>query len=109
MGVREYGIAFLRRVAVEEFGSIWGLGWKESDWPDSIIYSNFSETGNFGFGVEEHIDLGIKYDPGIGIFGMDLWAGFFCGGGFPLTLLSSSFSAIPSRTRPDLRVVVIPE
>lgn len=31
MGVREYGIAFLRRVAVEEFGSIWGLGWKESD------------------------------------------------------------------------------
>lgn len=34
--------------------------------------SNFSETGNFGFGIEEHIDLGIKYDPGIGIFGMDL-------------------------------------
>jgi len=33
---------------------------------------NFSQTGNFGFGVEEHIDLGIKYDPGIGIFGMDL-------------------------------------
>lgn len=33
---------------------------------------NFSETGNFGFGIEEHIDLGIKYDPGIGIFGMDL-------------------------------------
>lgn len=33
---------------------------------------NFSETGNFGFGIDEHIDLGIKYDPGIGIFGMDL-------------------------------------
>ncbi|KAN0061476.1 60S ribosomal protein L11 [Thecaphora frezii] len=32
---------------------------------------NFSETGNFGFGINEHIDLGIKYDPGIGIFGMD--------------------------------------
>jgi hypothetical protein len=28
---------------------------------------NFSETGNFGFGVQEHIDLGIKYDPGIGV------------------------------------------
>lgn len=27
---------------------------------------NFSETGNFGFGIQEHIDLGIKYDPGIG-------------------------------------------
>ncbi|KAH9465456.1 hypothetical protein Pst134EA_013340 [Puccinia striiformis f. sp. tritici] len=27
---------------------------------------NFSATGNFGFGITEHIDLGIKYDPGIG-------------------------------------------
>ncbi|WFD18914.1 60S ribosomal protein L11 [Malassezia caprae] len=34
---------------------------------------NFSETGNFGFGIQEHIDLGIKYDPGIGIFGMDFY------------------------------------
>jgi large subunit ribosomal protein L11e len=31
--------------------------------------SNFSETGNFGFGIQEHIDLGIKYDPSIGIYG----------------------------------------
>ncbi|KAI5810234.1 ribosomal protein L5 domain-containing protein [Peziza echinospora] len=35
---------------------------------------NFSATGNFGFGISEHIDLGIKYDPGIGIYGMD----FYC-------------------------------
>jgi len=35
--------------------------------------SNFSNTGNFGFGVEEHIDLGIKYDPSIGIYGMDFY------------------------------------
>ncbi|PWN49085.1 putative RPL11B-ribosomal protein L11 [Violaceomyces palustris] len=34
---------------------------------------NFSDTGNFGFGITEHIDLGIKYDPGIGIFGMDFY------------------------------------
>merc|ERR1711977_461999 len=34
---------------------------------------DFSETGNFGFGITEHIDLGIKYDPGIGIFGMDFY------------------------------------
>ncbi|KAJ3504362.1 hypothetical protein NLJ89_g7972 [Agrocybe chaxingu] len=27
---------------------------------------NFSETGNFGFGIQEHIDLGARYDPGIG-------------------------------------------
>merc|ERR1712077_118256 len=34
---------------------------------------NFSDTGNFGYGIQEHIDLGIKYDPGIGIFGMDFY------------------------------------
>jgi len=34
---------------------------------------NFSETGNFGFGIKEHIDLGIKYDPAIGIYGMDIY------------------------------------
>ena len=34
---------------------------------------NFSTTGNFGFGIQEHIDLGIKYDPGIGIYGMDFF------------------------------------
>ena len=34
---------------------------------------NFSANGNFGFGVQEHIDLGIKYDPSIGIYGMDFY------------------------------------
>merc|ERR1712018_577025 len=35
--------------------------------------NNFSDTGNFGFGIQEHIDLGIKYDPSIGIYGMDFY------------------------------------
>ena len=30
-------------------------------------------SGNFGFGIEEHIDLGIKYDPSTGIYGMDFY------------------------------------
>eukprot|EP00700_Malawimonas_jakobiformis_P002258 EC723687.1.p1 GENE.EC723687.1~~EC723687.1.p1 ORF type:complete len:186 (+),score=60.35 EC723687.1:59-559(+) len=34
---------------------------------------NFSDTGNFGFGIQEHIDLGIKYDPTVGIYGMDFY------------------------------------
>merc|ERR1712071_399129 len=38
------------------------------------LYSqNFSATGNFGFGINEHIDLGIKYDPTTGIYGMDFF------------------------------------
>eukprot|EP00906_Rhabdomonas_costata_P038279 RCo054019 len=34
---------------------------------------NFSREGNFGFGINEHIDLGIKYDPNTGIYGMDFY------------------------------------
>ena len=34
---------------------------------------NFSPEGNFGFGIKEHIDLGLKYDPSTGIYGMDFF------------------------------------
>lgn len=41
--------------------------------------NNFSDSGNFGFGIQEHIDLGIKYDPSIGIYGLDFYVvRFFC-------------------------------
>ena len=33
----------------------------------------FSTGGNFGFGIDEHIDLGLKYDPSVGIYGMDIY------------------------------------
>jgi len=46
-----------------------GLKVKEYD----LKRKNFSETGCFGFGINEHIDLGIKYDPATGIFGMDFY------------------------------------
>jgi len=33
----------------------------------------FDEYGNFSFGIKEHIEIpGVKYDPEIGIFGMDI-------------------------------------
>jgi len=35
--------------------------------------NNFNNTGCFGFGIDEHIDLGIKYDPTIGIYGMNMY------------------------------------
>ncbi|MEW5302727.1 MAG: hypothetical protein WDW38_004162 [Sanguina aurantia] len=38
-----------------------------------LIRKNFSQSGNFGFGISEHIDLGIKYDPSTGIYGMDFY------------------------------------
>lgn len=33
----------------------------------------FSNTGCFGFGIDEHIDLEIKYDPAFGIFGLNYY------------------------------------
>merc|ERR1711935_281468 len=38
-----------------------------------ISAKHFSASGNFGFGVNEHIDLGLKYDPQTGIYGMDFY------------------------------------
>ena len=35
--------------------------------------SSFDVNGNFSFGVKEHIEIaGVKYDPSLGIFGMDV-------------------------------------
>jgi len=40
---------------------------KEFELPKSC----FSNNGCFGFGITEHIDLNIKYDPACGIFGLN--------------------------------------
>jgi len=38
-----------------------------------IPKSCFDKCGNFAFGIKEHIEIpGVKYDPEIGIFGMDV-------------------------------------
>lgn len=40
---------------------------------NKISEKSFDKVGNFGFGVKEYIDLpGVKYDPKIGIRGMDV-------------------------------------
>ncbi|KAH0448329.1 hypothetical protein IEQ34_022129 [Dendrobium chrysotoxum] len=38
-----------------------------------LLRRNCSDTGCFRFGIQEHIDLGIKCDPSIGIYGMDFY------------------------------------
>ncbi|XP_010244733.1 PREDICTED: 60S ribosomal protein L11-1-like [Nelumbo nucifera] len=38
-----------------------------------LLRRNFSDTGCFSFSIQEHIDLGINYDPSIGIYGMDFY------------------------------------
>ncbi|HMK94731.1 MAG TPA: 50S ribosomal protein L5 [Candidatus Limnocylindrales bacterium] len=40
---------------------------------NKISKSSFDMHGNFAFGIKEHIEIsGVKYDPEIGIFGMDV-------------------------------------
>ncbi|MEE8358508.1 MAG: 50S ribosomal protein L5 [Candidatus Hydrothermarchaeales archaeon] len=40
---------------------------------NKIEESHFDDHGNVSFGIKEHIDIpGIRYDPNIGIFGMDV-------------------------------------
>jgi large subunit ribosomal protein L5 len=40
---------------------------------NKISKESFDKFGNFSFGIKEHIEIpGVKYDPEIGIFGMDI-------------------------------------
>jgi large subunit ribosomal protein L5 len=40
---------------------------------NKVSKSSFDERGNFAFGLKEHIEIpGVKYDPDVGIFGMDI-------------------------------------
>lgn len=40
---------------------------------NKVSRKSFDVHGNFAFGIKEHIEIpGVKYDPEIGIFGMDV-------------------------------------
>ena len=77
--VRSFGIRRNEKIAVHctvcgpKAEEILEKGLKVKEY--ELRRANFSETGNFGFGIAEHIDLGIKYDPSIGIYGMDFYVG----------------------------------
>ena len=38
-----------------------------------LLEAHILIIGNFGFGIDEHIDLGLKFDPTTGIYGMDFY------------------------------------
>merc|ERR1719495_2777040 len=75
--VRSFGIRRNEKIAVHctvrgaKAEEILERGFKVKEY--ELRKGNFSELGNFGFGIQEHIDLGIKYDPSIGIYGMDFY------------------------------------
>lgn len=40
---------------------------------NKLLKSTFDANGNFSFGIREHIELpGVRYNPALGIFGMDV-------------------------------------
>lgn len=75
--IREWGIhkrspigckVTLRGEKAESFLKL-ALDARDNTLPKSV----FDEFGNFSFGIKEHIDLpGVKYDPDLGTFGMDV-------------------------------------
>merc|ERR1712007_355376 len=75
--VRSFGIRRNEKIAVhvtmrgEQAEEILERGLKVKEY--ELKRKNFSATGNFGFGIDEHIDLGLKYDPSTGIYGMDFY------------------------------------
>lgn len=75
--VRSFGIRRNEKIAVsvtvrgEKAEEILERGLKVKEY--ELKRRNFSDTGSFGFGIQEHIDLGLKYDPSIGIYGLDFF------------------------------------
>merc|ERR1712127_544292 len=75
--VRTFGIRRNEKIAChvtvrgEKAKELIERGLKITDY--EISAKHFSSSGNFGFGVNEHIDLGLKYDPQTGIYGMDFY------------------------------------
>eukprot|EP00397_Hematodinium_sp_SG-2012_P067661 GEMP01105837.1.p1 GENE.GEMP01105837.1~~GEMP01105837.1.p1 ORF type:complete len:174 (-),score=42.25 GEMP01105837.1:123-644(-) len=75
--VRSFGIRRNEKIAChvtvrgEKAEEILEKGLKVKEY--ELRKKNFSASGSFGFGISEHIDLGLKYDPGTGIYGMDFY------------------------------------
>jgi large subunit ribosomal protein L11e len=75
--IRSFGIRRNEKIAVhatvrgEKAEELLERGLKVKEY--ELRTTNFSREGNFGFGINEHIDLGIKYDPSTGIYGMDFY------------------------------------
>merc|ERR1712134_117134 len=75
--VRSFGIRRNEKISVhvivrgEKAEELLEKGLKVKEY--ELRRKNFNDMGNFGFGIQEHIDLGLKYDPSTGIYGMDFY------------------------------------
>jgi large subunit ribosomal protein L5 len=66
---------------------------------NTLKRSQFDQQGNFSFGIEEHTDFpGMRYDPEIGIFGMDVSVALKRAG-YRITMRRVAQKRLPSRQR----------
>jgi large subunit ribosomal protein L5 len=66
---------------------------------NTLKKSQFDMQGNFSFGIEEHTDFpGMRYDPDIGIFGMDVSVALKRAG-YRITMRRVGQKKLPSRQR----------
>ncbi len=75
--VREFGIrrkeAIAVRVTLRHEKAIDFLKRTLEAKEKTLLIRNWDESGNFAFGISEHIDIsGVKYDPNLGIQGMNV-------------------------------------
>jgi len=75
--VRDFGIRKKEPIAVrvtlrhEKASAFLGRALKAKD--DVLLFKNWDEDGNLAFGITEHIDIpGVKYDPALGVSGMNI-------------------------------------
>ncbi len=66
---------------------------------NTLKKSQFDMQGNFSFGIEEHTDFpGMRYDPDIGIFGMDVSVALKRAG-YRIAMRRVAQKKLPSRQR----------
>ena len=100
--IRSFGIRRNEKIAVHctvrgpKAEEILERGLKVKEY--ELRQGNFSASGNFGFGIQEHIDLGIKYDPTIGIYGMDFYV-LLCRPGYKVHLRKRKKSKVGTSHR----------
>ncbi len=78
--IRDFGIRRHEPIAcmvtLREKGKIYHFlegAFQTSYIDQTLLFRNFDKFGNFSFGIEEHIEFpGTRYDPDLGIFGMDV-------------------------------------